>query len=212
MLISDSHRFLFVHVQKTGGSTIDNNLSASLGDVRRIKEAHRHAPLGRLLQLEPGLADYWTAGFVRNPWSRMLSWWRMVDRFRDGAERGVERYLDHLSRNKFVAEIIEKHPSFEAFVLDATEEYPRLRKPQVEFMTAPGFGSAGRSVDFVGRQERLEDDLRVIYDHLGLEWVELQSVNIDPGRPDYRDVYTPVTRDRVAELFAADLAAYGYEF
>lgn len=207
MLISDSHRFLFVHVQKTGGSTIDNNLSASLGDVRRIAEAHRHAPLERLLQLEPGLADYWTAGFVRNPWARMLSWWRMVERFRDGAERGVERYLDHLQRNRFVAGIIEQHPDFESFVLHATEEHPRLRKPQVEFMNADG-----RSADFVGRQETLEDDLRVIYDHLGLEWVELQSVNIDPGRPDYRDVYTPATRDRIAELFAADLAAYGYEF
>ena len=210
MLISDQHRFLFVHVQKTGGSTIDNNLSASLGDVRRIKEAHRHAPLDRLLQLEPGLADYWTAGFVRNPWARMLSWWRMVERFRDGAERGVERYLDHLSRNKFVAGIIEKHPDFESFVLEATEEHPRLRKPQVEFMNAPR--RHGRSADFVGRQESLEDDLHAIYDHLGLEWVELQSVNIDPGRPDYRDVYTPATRDRIAELFAADLAAYGYEF
>ncbi len=209
MLISDSHRFLFVHVQKTGGSTIDNNLTASLGDVRRIREAHRHAPLARLLQLEPGLTDYWVAGFVRNPWSRMLSWWRMVDRFRDGAERGVERYLDHLSRNKFVAEIIEKHPSFEAFIMDATAEHPRLRKPQVEFMTD---SVTGRSADFVGRQESLEGDLRTIYDHLGLEWVELQSVNIDPGRPDYHDVYTPAPRDRVAELFAADLAAYGYDF
>jgi hypothetical protein len=207
MLISDQHRFLFVHVQKTGGSTIDNNLSASLGDVRRIKEAHRHAPLERLLQLEPGLADYWTAGFVRNPWARMLSWWRMVERFRDGAERGVERYLDHLSRNRFVAGIIEKHPDFESFILEATEEHPRLRKPQVEFMNADG-----RSADFIGRQESLEDDLHAIYDHLGLEWVELQSVNIDPGRPDYRDVYTPATRDRIAELFAADLAAYGYDF
>ena len=214
MLISDTHRFLFVHVQKTGGSTIDNALTAALGGssaVRRIPEAHRHAPLERLLQLEPALTDYWTAGFVRNPWARMLSWWRMVERFRDGAERGVERYLDHLQRNRFVAGIIEKHPDFEAFVLHATEEHPRLRKPQVEFMNAVVDGHT-RSADFVGRQESLEDDLHRIYDHLGLEWVALQSVNIDPGRPDYRDVYSPMTRDRVAELFEADLAAYGYEF
>jgi len=209
VLISDAHRFLFVHVQKTGGSTIDNNLTAALGDVRRIKEAHRHAPLGSLIELEPGLTDYWTAGFVRNPWSRMLSWWRMVERFRDGAERGVDRYLDHLSRNRFVAGIIEKHPDFESFILEATEEHPRLRKPQVEFMNDP---TTGRSADFVGRQESLEADLRAIYDHLDLPWVELQSVNIDPGRPDYHDVYTPVTRDRIAELYAADLAAYDYEF
>ncbi len=207
MLISDTHRFLFVHVQKTGGSTIDNNLTASLGDVRRIREAHRHAPLEQLLRLEPELADYWTAGFVRNPWSRMVSWWRMVERFRDGAERGVERYLDHLSRNTFVAGIIEDHPDFESFILEATDQHPRLRKPQVEFMVA-----ADRQADFVGRQESLEDDLRTIYDHLGLAWVELQSVNIDPGRPDYHAVYTAASRDKVAELFAADVAAYGYDF
>ena len=42
--------------------------------------------------------------------------------------------------------------------------------------------------------------------------VELKSVNIDPGRPDYRDVYTETTRKRVAELFEADLREYDYEF
>jgi hypothetical protein len=207
VLISDHHRFVFVHVQKTGGSTIDNNLTAALGDVRRIPQAHRHAPLDRLLELEPGLTDYLVAGFVRNPWSRMLSWWRMVERFRSGAERGVDRYLKHLARNEFLAGIIEQHPDFESFVLRATQEHARLRKPQVEFLN-----TTGRTADFVGRQERLEDDLKVLYDRLGLPWVPLESVNIDPGRPDYRDVYNDATRDRIAELYAADIEAYGYEF
>jgi hypothetical protein len=207
VLISDAHRFLFVHVQKTGGSTIDNGLSAALGDVRRIPAANRHAPLGRLLQLEPGLSTYWTAGFVRNPWARMLSWWRMMERFRDGAAQGIERYVDHLQRNRFVAGIIENHPDFESFVLHAPDEHPRLRKPQVEFLTTPT-----RQADFIGRQESLETDLHRIYDHLGLTWTELRSVNIDPGRPDYREVYTPVTRQRVASLFEPDLRAFDYEF
>ncbi|MXG91682.1 sulfotransferase family 2 domain-containing protein [Nocardioides flavescens] len=207
MLISDSHRFLFVHVQKTGGSTIDNGLTAALGDVRRIPAANRHAPLDRLLQLEPGLADYWTAGFVRNPWARMLSWWRMMERFRDGAAQGVERYVDHLQRNRFAASIVETYPDFESFVLGAPDEHPRLRKPQIRFLDVP----AGRA-DFIGRQESLEADLHTIYDHLGLEWTELQSVNIDPGRPDYRDVYTLRARQRVAELFEPDLRAFDYEF
>lgn len=207
MLISDSHRFLFVHVQKTGGSTIDNGLTAALGDVRRIPAANRHAPLDRLLQLEPGLADYWTAGFVRNPWARMLSWWRMMERFRDGAAQGIERYVDHLQRNRFAASIVETYPDFESFVLGAPDEHPRLRKPQIRFLDVP----AGRA-DFIGRQESLEADLHAIYDHLGLEWVALQSVNIDPGRPDYRDVYTPRARQRVAELFEPDLRAFDYEF
>ena len=155
MLISDSHRFLFVHVQKTGGSTIDNGLTAALGDVRRIPAANRHAPLDRLLQLEPGLADYWTAGFVRNPWARMVSWWRMMERFRDGAAEGIERYVDHLQRNRFVAGIIEKHPDFESFVMHAPDDHPRLRKPQVAFLN-----NEMKRADFTGRQESLEGDLQ----------------------------------------------------
>jgi len=207
VLISDSHRFLFVHVQKTGGSTIDNGLTAALGDVRRISAANRHAPLDRLLQLEPGLATYWTAGFVRNPWARMLSWWRMMERFREGAAQGNERHVDHLTRNRFISSILDAHPDFESFVMHAPDEHPRLRKPQVAFLN-----NERKRADFTGRQETLEDDLHAIYDHLGLEWIPLKSVNIDPGRPDYRDVYTEKTRARVAELFEADLREYGYEF
>ena len=113
------------------------------------------------------------------------------------------------SRNKFVAGIIEKHPDFESFILEAHRAAPAAAQAagRVHERRRRAVGA-----DFVGRQESLEDDLRTIYDHLGLEWVELQSVNIDPGRPDYHDVYTPVTRDRIGELFAADLAAYGYDF
>jgi hypothetical protein len=79
--------------------------------------------------------------------------------------------------------------------------------PQVDYLTA-----AGRRADFVGRQESLEDDLHQVYDHLGLAWTPLASVNISPGHLDYREVYTPASRQRVAELFEADLAAFGYEF
>jgi hypothetical protein len=137
----------------------------------------------------------------------MLSWWRMMERFRDGAEQGIERYVDHLRRNRFVASIVERHPDFESFVMHAPDEHPRLRKPQYAFLN-----NERKRADFTGRQERLDADLKRIYDHLGLEWVAPQSVNIDPGRPDYRDVYSAKTRQRVAELFERDLREYGYEF
>lgn len=207
MLISDSRRFLFVHVQKTGGSTIDNSLTAALGDVRRIPAAHRHASLSDLLALEPGLASYWTVGFVRNPWARLLSWWRMMERFREGAQSGNERHVQHLRRNRFVSAVLASHADFESFVLGATEEHPRLRMPQVDYLR-----SGGREADFIGRQETLEEDLRQVYDHLGLPWQPLSSVNISPGHLDYREVYSPAARQRVADLFEPDLRAFGYQF
>ncbi len=207
MLISDSRRFLFVHVQKTGGSTIDNSLTAALGEVRRIPAAHRHATLAQLLELEPGLASYWTVGFVRNPWARLFSWWRMAERFREGAKAGNERHITHLKRNRFVSDVIAKHPDFESFVLRATDEHPRLRLPQVDYLV-----TASRRADFIGRQETLETDLHEVYDHLGLTWAPLASVNISPGEVDYREVYTPASRRRVAELFEPDLREFDYSF
>ena len=106
-----------------------------------------------------------------------------------------------------MASIIAAHPDFESFVMHAPDEHPRLRKPQVAFLN-----NDQKQADFTGHQESLEADLKQIYDHLGLEWIAPQSVNIDPGRPDYRDVYSSTTRQRVAELFEADLREYGYEF
>jgi hypothetical protein len=91
--------------------------------------------------------------------------------------------------------------------MHAPDEYPRLRKPQVAFLN-----NERKRADFTGRQESLEVDLHKIYDHLGLEWLGLKSVNIDPGRPDYRDVYSEKARKRVGELFEADVREYGYEF
>ena len=145
MLISDSHRFLFVHVQKTGGSTIDNGLTAALGDVRRIPAANRHAPLDRLIQLEPDLATYWTAGFVRNPWARMLSWWRMMERFREGAAQGIDRHVDHLQRNRFIASILEAHPDFESFVMHAPDEHPGCASRRSPSSTTTRSGPTSRA-------------------------------------------------------------------
>lgn len=207
MMISDSRRLLFVHVQKTGGSTIDNGLTTALGDVRRIAEAQRHAPLGTLLRLEPDLASYWIVGFVRNPWSRLLSWYRMMERFRVGAASGNQRHVVHLERNRFIREVLQAAPDFEAFVLRALDRFPRLHTPQTDYLS-----TANRSADFVGRQERLEQDLKAVYLRLDLPWVELASVNIDPGRPDYRELYTDAMRAKVAAVYARDVEAFGYTF
>ncbi|MEQ4549474.1 sulfotransferase family 2 domain-containing protein [Nocardioides kribbensis] len=90
MVISDSARLLFVHVQKTGGSTIQRALEPALPDARQVKGIDRHAMLGGILRAEPDLTPYWTVGFVRNPWARMLSWFRMVERFRDTERDGTQ--------------------------------------------------------------------------------------------------------------------------
>ena len=206
MIISDSHRFLFVHVQKTGGSAFDVAVKQVIPDVRSIPKADRHASLATILELEPGLSDYWTAGFVRNPWARMLSWYRMVDRFREGASTRVG-YRQALARNRFLAEAARQHHDFESFVMKGTTRFRRLRVPQVHYLS-----TRTRRTDFVGRQETFDADVRAIFARLDLPQVEIPPINVDPDRPDYHDAYTDPMRRRVEELFARDIEVFGYRF
>ena len=207
MVISDAHRLLFVHVQKTGGSTIDNRLADVLPDARHLDGLDRHATLGHILKVEPGLSAYWTVGFVRNPWARMLSWFRMVERFKERAGKGRRGATVFLKKNDFIKGVAESCPDFETFIMKGTDEWARLRMPQVRYLTSPT-----RRADMVGRQETLEADLRAVFARLELPWEPLQSVNVDKKRPDYRDLYTDPMRRRVEEIFARDIAVFDYKF
>lgn len=207
MVISDAHRLLFVHVQKTGGSTIHNRLHEVLPDARRLRGMNRHARLGAILRAEPALADYWTVGFVRNPWARLLSWYRMVERMKRRARRGRPGAQAFLRNNRFIGGVATSCPDFESFVLAGTERFPRLRVPQLRYLT-----TGSRRADLIGRQETLEADLRAVFARLELPWQPLESVNVDQRRPGYQQLYTEPMRRRVEQLFAPDIAAFGYRF
>ena len=195
MVISDAHQLLFVHVQKTGGSTIDNRFAEVFPDARQVPGLDRHATLTQILEGEPGLSAYWTVGFVRNPWARMLSWFRMVERFKERADKGRRGADAFMKKNQFIKGVAEACPDFETFVMKGPDQWARLRTPQVRYLT-----SKTRRADFIGRQETLEADLRAIFARLELPWEPLQSVNVDKRRPDYHELYTDPMRRRIGRL------------
>ncbi len=207
MLVSDAHRFLFVHVQKTGGVSIDGLLRPQLPDARSLDGLTRHARLDQILAAEPGLGDYWIAGVVRNPWARLLSWWSMVERFRGLAEQGAPKARGFLEGKGFLAVVAREYADFEAFVLRGTVERPRLRTPQLAYLTTPT-----RRADFIGRQESFDADVATLVARLGLPpVVQVPRDNASTPR-DHRDAYTPPMRDRVADVFADDIETFGYTF
>ena len=207
VLISDTHRLLFVHVQKTGGTTISHRLRAVLPDARAAEGAPKHGTLGQALRAEPALHGYWTFGFVRNPWARMLSWYRMVERVKATAESGNVNKAELLGKSAFISTVAEQCPDFESFVMTGPDRWSRVRMPQVQYLTAKQ-----RRVDLVGRQETLEADLRAVFARFELPWEPLASINVDKERPDYREQYTPAMRDRVAQVYERDVDLFGYRF
>lgn len=206
MRISDARRLLFIHVEKTGGSTIDAMMDREVPDVRSIEVA-RHAPLQRILEVEPALTDYWICGFVRNPWDRMVSWWAMVTDVLAGAEAGDPECLHRMEINPTFWDPVSQYDDFETFLARGTKEVRRLRRPQVDYVR-----TNGRRADFIGRMEQYAAGVAAIRSRLGLPpLAELPRDNAST-RGDYRDYYTPATKAFVGKVFAKDVEAFGYTF
>lgn len=208
-MVSRDARVLFVHVQKTGGSTMDELLARALPDAERVSglKGGRHAGLGQALARHPEFRDFWTFGFVRNPWARLLSWYAMIERAAAGAAEGDAESLRRVTERPFWRRVIADHPTFESFVLHGLDDVGRLHKPQIDYLTAPG-----RRADFIGRTENYAADLAAVFAHFGAAPPE-EEVRRNAGPSvDYRERYTPAMRDKVADVFARDLDEFGYTF
>ena len=214
MLISDTRRALFVHGPKTGGVSVGVAFERCCPDARSKAPGvdpplGRHAPYERILRAEPQTIDYWSFAFVRNPWARMVSWWSMIqDWDREwGPSSGRPQGPDAVKmRGNDMWRAAAAYTGFEEFVLRGTSELPRVGRPQVDYLRAPG-----RDVDFVGRTETFASDLEAVERRLGGDPARVPHRNQSP-HGGYRDYFTDVTRDRIAEVYAADLDAFGYRF
>lgn len=212
MLISHRHRFAFIHVPKTAGSSVAfslwrlrdqvddywaNRWLARAG-VRYnhlapwpLKKFRTHTPADMLRRQLPAdvFAGLFKFSFVRNPWDLMVSYWH---------------YLRRPSRRHHRRRLAERLPSFDAYV---RYEMRRGKISQSRMLT----DRQGRLlVDFVGRFETLEADFARVCRVIGVE-VELMQANRGESR-DYRDFYSPGLASLVAEYFAADIERFGYAF
>ena len=212
MLISSSRSFLFIHIQKTGGSSLHAALHAHFPDLRSFLGTHDTAlqALDRLGEAEYG--RYYKAAFVRNPWARLVSWYMMIVQ--------VSQHLswwERLRRRRYVRLWQYVHAnsgSFEEFVRNCTAEIADVDgtksfvRNQVDYLT----DRSGTSiVDFVGRYETLEADAQRLFAELALPPPAIPHVNA--SRHDhYARYYTDDLADLVRTRFHRDIEAFGYEF
>jgi hypothetical protein len=129
-------------------------------------------------------------GFVRNPWSRVVSLWSYL------TKAGIPR----------------KDIGFEEFLEMVAAGVPPVgpynRKGLSQTRPVSEWLQEG-STDFVGRVERPED-FEVLRDHLGLQ-KSFPVLNVS-SHGEYRRYYTPRTRKIVAELYSEDVRRFRYSF
>jgi hypothetical protein len=210
MILSYPAGFIFVHIEKAAGSSIQQALRphagaqskshlrrrlAWLGPLNRIGGLHRavqfgeHATADEVKRCLP--ADVYAAlfkfAFVRNPWDRVVSRYahllRSTDRRRHSFISGLEKFEDFLKWE------IER----------GSDQYPYVTDAQ-----------GNQIVDFIGHYERLAEDFATVCARLKIN-AELPHANVSEHR-DYRSYYTPETREFVAKKFRRDIEMFHYDF
>jgi Sulfotransferase family len=211
MILSYPSSFLFVHIEKAAGSSIQQALLpfaqvqpnsrlrrrlAWFGSMNRIGGLYRslqfgeHATASEVKRCLPPEAynSLFKFAFVRNPWDRLVSRYahllRSKDRKRHGFISGLEKFEDFLKW-----------------------EMQRSSANQYSYVTDT---EGNQIIDFVGHYETLAEDFAKVCVRLKIQ-AELPHANVSEHR-DYRTYYSPETRDFVAKQFRRDIEMFGYDF
>ncbi len=211
MILSFAPSFLFVHIEKAAGTSIQEALLpfasvapssrlrrrlALLGPLNQFGGLYRalqfgeHATANEVKRCLPpeAYAALFKFAFVRNPWDRLVSRYahllRSKDRSRHSFISGLEKFEDFLQW-----------------------EMRRESANQYHYVTD---ARGNQIVDFVGRFETLAEDFAKVCTKLKIQ-VQLPHVNVSEHR-DYRTYYTAETREFVAKKFQRDIEMFGYDF
>jgi hypothetical protein len=189
-------RCIYIHVPKTGGTSIKALLCQGPNPS--------HATLFHYSVLFPPaeFKTFFKFGFVRNPWDRVYSSYTyLIAGGKNEQDRG------------FGKRILLKYRDFEDFVLHGLHKHEVRGHihflPQWQFLS---IRSGMMPIDFIGYYESLPQDFAFAARRIGLP-EELPWNNRTQGREvSYKAAYTPAMKQRVAEVYAQDIALFGYEF
>jgi len=220
MLLSDTYKVVFVHIQKTGGDSIAGILRKYASDIRQLGAKHEFARSGKL-KLGDAWKDYVKFAFVRNPWDRLLSWYSMIrqaTRITWLQARFNSRKRSHLRQtvsNPLWRYVYENSSNFEEFIKICTAEIESeegtlysFAYNQLDYLVDP---SGNLLVDFIGRFENFSEDLRTFAARAGIELARIPHANVSAHR-HYSSYYTSELERIVRERFARDIEYFGYDF
>ena len=212
MLISTRNKFIFFHVPKVAGSSINsalrkysnlpsdrlyNYLFDLFGQVPHFGVFYRHISpfeLRSLLRKKEHFDEAFKFAFVRNTWD-----WH------------VSQFHFHKQNEKFgIWHKTFVDMEFDQYVDWAVEpqNIEKTFSAQKKFLSSP---EGELMVDFVGRIENIDEDFKTVCEKIGLE-VELPTKNKSKRKSSYHEYYDEDTRNKIANAFEEDIQYFGFEF
>ena len=217
MLLSNRYQFLFVHIAKTGGTSVRAALEplrwrdpwyyaqflcsklSHLSGHRIGTKFPRHARIIAAKEMLPeelfeGLFKF---AFVRNPWDLQVSSFHHIRRERPHLLAGIEDF-----------------ETFLRWKLDPERPYQFHIDTSIQLQVEYLVDLNGRILtDFAGKYEHLHEDFETACGRIGIKTPALPHRRQATDRKkDYRSYYTDATGELVAHHFRRDIEAFGYTF
>ena len=216
MLLSLRYKFLFVHIAKTGGTSVRSALRyyrwadpyrlplafcsrlSSLYGHRLGCKFPRHAKAIAAYEMLPRelFSDLFKFAFVRNPWDLQVSSYHHIRRERPQLLTGIEDF-----------------ESFLRWKFDPDRPYQYIVDTSIELQSDYLIDFRGNLiVDYVGRYERLAEDFQEACHRIGIKPPPLPHRRRAADRAAYQQYYSAETAQWVAEHFRPDIERFSYTF
>ena len=197
-MIGHKHKFIFIHINKAGGTSIEHTLKKSGGQLPFKNQSVGYTKHNHHVTAEQySNTEYWDTYFkftiVRNPWDKECS----------------DFHYHNKLRLKRKQPLIESFRSF--FQLDEQKTDSNMKiwhSNQLDWLYSD---NKKMELDFIGRFENLQEDFNTACDKIGIPQQQLPHTN-KSNHKHYTEYYDEETKSIVAEKYAKDIEYFGYKF
>lgn len=205
VVLSDTKKFLFIHIPKTAGRSIQHVLQPygvtdyfgySRGLEKYIQARRQFPPhlsyIGAANLLTVDLSCFYKFTFVRNPWDRYVS---MYEYFRKDTKHAMHLRCMTCSFDDFIEDVIARRATFDT-------------KSQIEYVVPP---AGMEPVNFIGKVENIENDFSIVCRTLDIECAVLPKLN-STDHKHYKSYYDDSLKRKVEVFCRPDIEMFGYTF
>ena len=197
MPVNDQLKCIFIHIPKTGGSSINTVLRGHgglslFGDVpkgerRNGQPGHYHHFRWHEVKnhVDPEVwRNYFKFAVVRNPWDRVVSWFEYHKVTKSNTERKMT-----------FDQWVRKRPG--------PQMYRHTHDKAGMLLTL--------KLDAVLRYENYAEDLSVLWERLNVRVDKMPHIKKTERRP-YQEYYNDEQRQLIADHYVHDIELFGYTF
>ena len=203
-IVNNKHKFIFVHIPKTGGTSVAKYLTSHEETCSRllgydvVNKLHKqHSTLEQLKNIyNITIDDYFKFTICRNPYERAVSgyFWFLEA----GLIEASTTFKDYL----LIRNGCEKLNHLNSLRGRGDHFYTQLKYIEIE---------GKNKIDFVIRFENLQKEFDIVCKKIGIPHKQLPHIR-KGSYNHYTEYYDEETKKIVAEKYAKDIEYFGYEF